>query len=117
MFGVPEFEFFNQSGNSVWSGVAGTANHLINSSIAGTAFGATYAGVTGCDIGKGAATGALGWTAGDAANMFIGHAVELIGSGFSKPKVSDGAWIYEGNISGGITFGNVILGQQRFSNF
>lgn len=83
----------------------------------GAAYGAAYAGMTGGDVLKGAGMGALGWAAGDAANMAIGHGVGLIGSKFSAPKFQDGAWIYEGNVNGAITFGNVILGETGFRSY
>ena len=49
--------------------------------------------------------------------MAIGHAVGLIGSGFEPPKFQDGAFIYEGPVSGAITFGNVILGEKGFRGY
>jgi hypothetical protein len=93
------------------------ANRFFNTGLTGAGYGAAYAAMSGGNIMKGAASGALGWIAGDTANMLIGHTVGFVGSGFSTPKWQDGAWIYEGNVSGAITFGNVILGETGFSSY
>jgi hypothetical protein len=112
--GVPDFELFGSSKTNAW---AGMANRFFNTGLTGAGYGAAYAGMTGGNVLKGAGMGALGWMTGDAANMMIGHAVGLIGSGFSAPKGQDGAWIYEGNVSGAITFGNVILAEKGFPGY
>jgi hypothetical protein len=93
----------------VWSGLAGTANHLINSFITGAGFGAAYAGITGGDILKGMKTGALMWAAGDAANMMIGHTAGFVASNFKLPAPLNGAFIYDSG-EGFVTFSNVIIG-------
>jgi RHS repeat-associated protein len=112
--GVPNFEPF---GSSKTNALAGMANRYLNTSLTGAGYGAAYAGMTGGNVLKGAGMGALGWAAGDTGNMLIGHGVGFIGSNFSAPKWQDGVWIYEGNVSGAITFGNVILGQKGFSEY
>ncbi len=102
---VPSFEPFGESA------IGSIGNRVFNSSLTGSVFGATYAGVTGGDIGQGAAMGALGWAAGEGVNMFLGHAVGFIGSGFQKPAYANGEFLYDAQDWGGwITFSNVITG-------
>ncbi len=102
--GTPNFQPFGDS-------AAGSiGNRLFNSGLTGAAFGAAYAGMTGGDIGQGATMGALGWAAGEAGNMLVGHAVGLIGSGGKAPIFENGAFYYDVNTPGWITFGNVVTG-------
>ena len=110
VIGVPNIELFDQSGNTFWSGVAGTANRLLSSSVTGAGYGAAYAGMTGGHVLKGAGMGALGWAAGEATGMLIGHAGGFIASGGKGPTFESGAFIYDANTRGFITFSNVIIG-------
>ena len=103
--GVPDFEVFGSSKSSAW---AGMANRFFNTGPTGGGYGAAYAAMSGGNIMKGAASGALGWMAGDAANMAIGHSVGFVGSGFKAPQIRDGAFVYPNNPGGHLSFGNVI---------
>ena len=103
-FGTPAFTPFGDSEPG------SIANRFFNSSLTGAGLGTAYAGMTGGDIGQGAARGALGWAAGEGANMLIGHSVGLIASGGKKPVYVNGSFIYDANTSGWITFSNVITG-------
>lgn len=102
--GVPNYSVF---GGSAWASIP---NRLVNAGITGATFGATYAGVTGGDVWQGAWKGAMVWAAGEGAYMGIGHTVGFIASGGKAPTFSNGAFIYDANTKGWITFGNVITG-------
>jgi RHS repeat-associated protein len=108
MIGTPNIELFDQSGNTIAAGLGGTANRMINTSLTGAAYGAAYAGMTGENVLKGAGMGALGWAAGDVANMMIGHTLGFVGSGFKEPQIKSGALVYPNNPGGHLSFGNVI---------
>jgi hypothetical protein len=106
-------------GSSETNWAANIANRITKSYLIGSAYGAAYAGITGENVLKGAAYGGLAWAGGELANMAIGHAVGLIGSGFELPKLQNGAFIYESNRygMGAVTFGNVIFGEKGFSEY
>jgi RHS repeat-associated protein len=103
--GLPNFAPFGDS-------AAGSiGNRLVNTSLTGAGFGAAYAGLTGGDIGHGAASGALGWAAGEAGNMLIGHGLGLAMSG-KGPKYKNGAFYYYPKGQGPFTVGGVIIGDK-----
>ena len=104
-FGTPDYAPFGDS-------EAGSiGNRLFNSSLTGAAFGATYAGVTGGNIGQDATRGAMFWGLGEAAYMGIGHTVGLIGSGGSKPRFENGAFYYDAKgWESWVAFSNVVTG-------
>ncbi|MFO0792622.1 MAG: hypothetical protein U0586_01015 [Candidatus Brocadiaceae bacterium] len=101
---VPDFQLFGDSAKNAYASVA---NRVFNAGITGAAFGATYTGMTGGDIGQGAMMGALAWAAGEGVNMGIGHA---IASGGNAPSFENGAFYYDATTGGWITFGNVVTG-------
>lgn len=105
-FGTPSFRPF---GNMEWGSIG---NRLFNSALTGSVFGATYAGITGGEIGRAAMWGAVGWAAGEAANMAIGHAYGYIASDMTKPTFNDGVFVYNVDTPGLVTFGNVIAGPE-----
>ncbi|WKZ20521.1 MAG: RHS repeat-associated core domain-containing protein [Candidatus Jettenia sp. CY-1] len=105
---VPDFQLFGDSAENAYASIA---NRVFNAGITGAAFGATYTGMTGGDIGYGAMVGAFAWAAGEGVNMGIGHAVGYIASGGNAPTFENGAFYYDANnTSGWITFGNVVTG-------
>ena len=103
-YGFPNFQPFG-------SGAMGSiGNRIFNNGLTGGAIGAAYAGMTGEDIGRGASMGAALWAAGEAGNMLVGHTVGFVGSGFNAPKFENGAFYYDMNTNGWITFSNVVSG-------
>lgn len=108
---APGLKFFTEGPKATFANhMGGIANRMINSSLTGAAFGATYAGMTGGDMLHGAAMGAAAWAAGSAGNMLIGNAVGFIGSGFNAPTYENGMYVYEGNSRGALTIGNAVWG-------
>lgn len=109
LFLVPNFEVFGKSAESAW---AATANRIFNSAVTGAAFGAAYEGMTGGNVLQGMAAGALGWAAGEAANMLIRHGTGFVGSGLKNPKCEKGVFIY--GLEGVLPFsiGGAVIGDE-----
>ena len=103
-FGFPNFQPFG-------SGAMGSiGNRLFNSGLTGGAFGAAYAGVTGGDIGQGAAMGALDWAAGEGINMSIGHSLGFALS--DSHEFREGAFYYYSEGRTPFTIGGAIIGDK-----
>ena len=106
---APKFKIFGEGpADTLANRVGSIGNRIINSSLTGAAFGGVSAGMTGGDILQGMAMGAVGWAAGSAGNMLIGHAAGFVGSSFEAPTFKDGVFIYGGNSKGYLTIGNVV---------
>jgi len=101
-------ELFGATKTNAWAAVA---NRMFDSALTGAVFGAATAEIHGGDVMQGAKMGAVYWSAGEAANMAIGHLIGFVGSGFKGPQpFKDGAFIYGGGNkwADATTFGNVI---------
>ena len=83
-----------------------------------TAIGGLTGGLTdealGGNFGQGATIGAIGWAAGEAANMAIGHILGYVATGFEAPKFQNSAFVYDASFGCWITFSNVITGPYQY---
>ena len=104
--GVPNFQPF---GNSETSGFASITNHLFNTTLTGSVFGAGFAAVNGDNVLQGAERGAIDWAAGEAGNMMIGNAIGYVEAG-KGPEFRNGAFYYDVKGGGLFTIGGVIIG-------
>src|SRR5205823_3907195 len=100
------------------SAVSSIANRVANAALAGAAFGAASAGMTGGNVAEGALAGGAAWAAGEGVNMMVGHAFGYIASGKAPTfDAKNGVFIYDApSLPGAITFGNVITGGKSFLN-
>jgi hypothetical protein len=97
------------------SGISGTADYVINSSVRGAISGGAYSAFSGRDIGDGLARGAAGGAIGGLVNMSLGHSWGLIKTG-SAPEWENGAWVYRGDGAHSVSLGNVITGDKDWLN-
>lgn len=95
--------------------LASIGNRLFNSAVTGAVFGGAYAGVTGGNISQGMAYGAMGWAAGEAANMIIGRTIGSIMSGGNR-EFKNGAAYYYTEGEGAFTIGGAIIGNKETIN-
>lgn len=93
------------------TGLGGSLDYTVNSSLRGAATGGAYAAFTGRDLGEGIRRGASSGAFGALFNMAFGHVAGFAITG-SIPKWDQGAWIYKGNQESVFTIGNVVTGNK-----
>lgn len=80
--------------------------------LAGAAFGGVMSAITGGDIWDSAAYSAMGWAAGEAANMLIARTIGSIMSGGNR-EFKNGAAYYYTEWEGAFTIGGAIIGNKN----